>query len=80
MNKKNLSEKLTKFHAMALYDFMCPLDYTEPIDAEMILNREKDAIRRYQSEPVFYARVNSLVAGTLHLIETENNKDIIGEL
>ena len=67
MDKAKIQEELTEFHIMALYDFMCPIDYGHI--ADQISSRQEAAIRRYRNDSLFNAQVSSLVAYTIRIIE-----------
>ena len=74
MDKQKLAAELTELNILALYDFMCPLDYMSGLTAEMINHRRENAIKRYRNDAIFHSRVELLVARTLDIVE-QNRKN-----
>ena len=71
MNKRSLQNELKILNIMALYDFMCPIDYLHST-AQQILSRKTDAVKRYHNDPIFECRVKQIVARTMSIIEQNN--------
>ena len=76
MNRDKLQDDLTSLNVMALYDFMCPFDYSTPITAEHIKNRQAIAHKRYLTDPIFCQRIKMIVARTLDIIVNAKNKPL----
>ena len=71
MNHKllRLQEDLTKLHIQAWYQFMHPVDDFSRVTAEAIQNRLEAAIRLYRTDSIIRARVESVVACEMELIQ-----------
>lgn len=72
MEEEILRYKLLELNIMALYDFMVPIDYNNAT-REYINNRKDLAVDRYRNDPIFHARIDSLVSRTLEVIRSLNN-------
>ena len=70
IDKKKLENDLTLINIMYLYDFMSPFDYCSGITAEMLNGRKDAAIKRYQNDVIFHARVDQIVAHTMNIVVT----------
>ena len=68
MNIEKLTDKLTELHVMALYDFMCPLDYSIAQTANEINNRKRYAFDRYYNDVIFHQRIGLIVAREIDII------------
>jgi hypothetical protein len=68
MDKQKLHTDLTRFHILALYDFMCLINY-ECFTAETINIRQKIALDRYRNDTIFHSRVDFLVTSTMRIFK-----------
>ena len=73
MNKESLYNKLTEVHIMALYDFMCPIDYFS-YSYDDVCKRKEKAFERYRNDSTFNIRVNYIVSYVMNAIEEEENQ------
>lgn len=69
-----ITAKLIEMHIMALYDFMCPVDYHKDVFSPVYQEVRREKARFiYKTDIVFNSRVNSLVAMTLKIVKKTAN-------
>ena len=67
IDRQKLQDEIKMINIMALYDFMCPVDY-RTVKYQDMKDREQKAIGRYREDPLFRARVDQVAAYTLQTV------------
>ena len=68
MKNRKLYDELIELNIMALYDFMCPIEWGS-FTADQINNRRRSAIDRYRNDSVFHTRIDALMAATIKILD-----------
>lgn len=70
VNLQKLQDELKLINIMALYDFMCPIDY-RTVKYQDMKDREEKAIERCREDPLFHARVNQIAMHSMKAVCSE---------